>query len=93
MLVRSILFAPILLITSLFLLASCTSTPQAPKQLISELEARGYVCDKKAPLGSRRQRLICKSPEQIAADIESLEREKAAYIYENPQRVDGVRLY
>jgi hypothetical protein len=62
-------------------------------QLISELEARGYVCEKRAPLGSSRQRLICKSPAQIEEEMRSIDRDRADYIYENPQMIDNIRLY
>ena len=89
---RATLFIPVFA-SVLLLLNGCASSSRAPKQLIAELESRGYVCEKKAPLGSRRQQLICKSPEQIEADARSVQREKDAYIYENPQIVDGVRLY
>ena len=87
------IFRCILLLLGLSTLTGCLSSSQAPKQLISELETRGYVCEKRAPLGSRRQRLICKSPEQIKEEMRSIDRDKADYIYENPQMIDGVRLY
>jgi uncharacterized lipoprotein YajG len=44
------------------------STTPTPKQLIAELQSRGYVCASRIPLGSKRSRIICKSPNQIAGE-------------------------
>jgi hypothetical protein len=69
-------FVPLLTLSSLTgCIAPSTSIPSTnpsttptPKQLIAELQSRGYVCASRIPLGSKRSRIICKSPNQIAGE-------------------------
>lgn len=57
---------------ALIFLTGCLSpvpTEKAtPKQVIAELQSRGYVCVSRIPLGSKRSRTICKSPDQIEGE-------------------------